>query len=81
MSKTIEAIYEKGVFRPLEPITLPEGEHVQVSVPELGAEVQRRLAALDKFEAALEDMSEEQWKKFDEAVQRRPWFKDRDLDL
>ncbi|MCZ6677644.1 MAG: antitoxin family protein [Candidatus Poribacteria bacterium] len=30
MSKIIEAIYEKGLFRPLEPVTLPEGEHVKV---------------------------------------------------
>lgn len=70
MSRTIEAVYEKGVFRPLEPITLPEGEQVQVTVPEVNAEIQRRLAALDAFEAALEDMTEEQWEKFDEAVLR-----------
>ena len=81
MSKTIEAVYEKGVFRPLEPVALPEGERVQVSVPELSAEIQRRLAALDAFEATLEDMTEEQWEKFDEAVQRRPWFGGRELDL
>jgi len=81
MSKTIEAVYEKGVFRPLEPVALPEGERVQVSVPELSAEVQQRLATLDDFEATLEDMTEEQWEKFDEAVQRRPWFGGRELDL
>ncbi len=81
MSKTIEAVYEKGVFRPLEPISLPEGEQVQVTVPEVNPEIQRRLAALDAFEAALEDMTEEQWEKFDEAVQRRSWFGGRDLDL
>jgi predicted DNA-binding antitoxin AbrB/MazE fold protein len=81
MSKTIEAVYEKGVFRPLEPIALSEGEQVQVTVPEVNAEIQRRLAALDTFEATLEDMTEEQWEKFDEAVQRRPWFGGREVDL
>ena len=81
MSKTIEAVYEKGVFRPLEPISLPEGEQVQVTVPEVNPEIQRRLAALDAFEAALEGMTEEQWEKFDEAVQRRPWFGGRELNL
>ena len=81
MSKTIEAVYEKGVFRPLEPVMLPEGERVRVSMPELSAEVQQRLATLDDFEATLEDMTEEQWEKFDEAVQRRPWFGGRELDL
>ena len=34
MSKIIEAVYENGVFRPLEPVVLLEGEHVQVRVPE-----------------------------------------------
>jgi predicted DNA-binding antitoxin AbrB/MazE fold protein len=81
MSKTIEAVYENGVFRPLEPVTLPEGEHVQVTLSEVKAEIQRRLAALDTFDAAFEDLTEEQWRYFDEAVQRRPWFGDRKLDL
>jgi predicted DNA-binding antitoxin AbrB/MazE fold protein len=81
MNKMIEAVYENGVFRPLEPVTLPEGKRVHVTVPEETAEIQRRLAALDAFEAAFEDLTEEQWRLFDEAVQRRPWFGDRKLDL
>lgn len=72
MSKTIEAVYENGVFRPLEPVTLPEGEHVQVTVPEVTAEIQRRLAMLDVFAAACEDLTEAQWRLYDEAFQRRP---------
>ena len=81
MSKTIEAVYENGVFRPLEPVALPEGEHVYVTVPEITAEIRRRLAALDAFDAMFEELTEEQWRLFDEAVQRRPWFGDRKLDL
>lgn len=81
MSRTIEAVYENGVFRPLESVTLPEGEHVQVTVPEISEEIQQRLAALDAFETALEDLPEEEWQRFDEAVQRRPWFGGRELDL
>ena len=34
MSKVIKAVYTNGVFRPLEPVVLPEGEPVQVYVPE-----------------------------------------------
>jgi predicted DNA-binding antitoxin AbrB/MazE fold protein len=34
MSKVIMAVYINGVFRPLEPVVLPEGEPVQVHVPE-----------------------------------------------
>ncbi len=29
---TVEAIYEKGVFRPIEKIELPEGERVKITV-------------------------------------------------
>jgi predicted DNA-binding antitoxin AbrB/MazE fold protein len=36
MGKVIEAVYEQGVFRPREPIALPEGQAVQVVLPEAG---------------------------------------------
>jgi predicted DNA-binding antitoxin AbrB/MazE fold protein len=29
---TIEAIYEHGVFRPVEPVTLPENSRVQLQI-------------------------------------------------
>jgi predicted DNA-binding antitoxin AbrB/MazE fold protein len=32
MKKSVEAIYEDGVFRPLEPVVLPEHQRVQVTV-------------------------------------------------
>lgn len=32
MNPRIEAIFEGGVFRPLQPIDLPEGERVQITV-------------------------------------------------
>jgi predicted DNA-binding antitoxin AbrB/MazE fold protein len=32
MTKQIEAVYEHGVLRPLEPIQLPEGTHLDVIV-------------------------------------------------
>jgi predicted DNA-binding antitoxin AbrB/MazE fold protein len=32
MTKSVEAIYENGVFRPLDPVDLPEHQRVQVSV-------------------------------------------------
>jgi predicted DNA-binding antitoxin AbrB/MazE fold protein len=81
MSKVIDAVYENGVFRPLEPVVLPEGEHVQVYMPELPPTLQARLAALDAFEALDEELTEEQWRIFEEATQRRPWFGGRQLDL
>lgn len=30
--KTIDAVYEHGVLRPLKPLALPEGTHVRVSL-------------------------------------------------
>jgi predicted DNA-binding antitoxin AbrB/MazE fold protein len=81
MSRTIAAVYENGVFKPLEAAPLPEGEHVQIPLPELSAGAERRLAALNAFESSIEDLTEEQWQRFDEAVPRRPWFGNRDLDL
>jgi predicted DNA-binding antitoxin AbrB/MazE fold protein len=32
MATTIDAIYEHGVFRPTEPVEMPEGERVQIVV-------------------------------------------------
>jgi len=34
MAKTVEAIYENGVFRPLGTVDLSEGALVQVTLPE-----------------------------------------------
>jgi predicted DNA-binding antitoxin AbrB/MazE fold protein len=34
MKKSVEAVYENGVFRPLEPVDLPEHQRVQVTVSE-----------------------------------------------
>lgn len=32
MTRKVEAVYEKGLLRPLEPLTLPEGQRVTVTV-------------------------------------------------
>jgi predicted DNA-binding antitoxin AbrB/MazE fold protein len=33
MTRTVEAVYENGVFRPLQPVELAEGQRVQVTLP------------------------------------------------
>jgi predicted DNA-binding antitoxin AbrB/MazE fold protein len=33
MTATIEAVYERGVFRPLGQIAVSEGTHVEVTIP------------------------------------------------
>jgi predicted DNA-binding antitoxin AbrB/MazE fold protein len=32
MTKQIEAVYENGVLRPVHPMNIPEGEHLQLIV-------------------------------------------------
>lgn len=41
MTTTVEAIYEDGVLRPLQPLALPEHTHVHVSVETLPEDVER----------------------------------------
>jgi predicted DNA-binding antitoxin AbrB/MazE fold protein len=67
------------VFRPLEPVVLPEGEPVQVYVPEKLPSSQERLAALDAFDVMREELTEEQWHVFEDAAHRRPWFGGRQI--
>lgn len=38
--KTIEAVYERGVLRPLAPLALPEGTRVSVSFTERNGELE-----------------------------------------
>jgi predicted DNA-binding antitoxin AbrB/MazE fold protein len=80
LSKVIAAVYTNGVFRPLEPVVLSEGEPVQVHVPERPSTLQERLAALEAFDTMRKELTEEQWRLFEEAAQRRPWFGRRQLD-
>ena len=39
---TVKAIYENGVFRPTQPVNLPEKAEVEVTLPEDDAEFARR---------------------------------------
>jgi len=34
MTRTIKAVFEHGIFRPVEPIALAEGQSVEIKVPE-----------------------------------------------
>ena len=81
MSNVITAVYTNGVFRPLEPVVLPEGAPVQVHVPERASTSPGRLAALNAFDAIHEELTEERWRVFAEAVKRRPWFGGHQVDL
>ena len=45
MTTRIEAIFEHGVFRPTEPVSIAEGERVQIVVVSPGESVEHRSPA------------------------------------
>ncbi len=57
MTTTVEAIYEGGVLRPLQPLALPEHAHVHVSV-ETMPEDSKRAAWLAQSERRLREVWE-----------------------
>jgi len=58
MNHTIPAIFDAGVFRPLEPVDLAEGTQVQVQVPRPAEETSRELSpeGLARQQAAIKEM-------------------------
>jgi predicted DNA-binding antitoxin AbrB/MazE fold protein len=47
MSRYVEAVYEKGVLRPLQPLNLPESEHVMLEIIEIPNEDIRDYEVMD----------------------------------
>jgi predicted DNA-binding antitoxin AbrB/MazE fold protein len=75
MTRIIEAVYEHGVFKPLQPVALEEGQRVQVCIlhpEELGTTTQAGLE--EKMRQlgykAFEDVPDEEWEKISEGWKR-----------
>ncbi|HEX5471775.1 MAG TPA: antitoxin family protein [Lacipirellulaceae bacterium] len=51
MTHNIEAIFDDGVFRPLAPVSIPNGSQVRLHIEERAIEddAARRRAAMDEF--------------------------------
>jgi predicted DNA-binding antitoxin AbrB/MazE fold protein len=49
MQKTIEVVYEKGVFKPLEPVELEEGEEIKIKIKEIVDRGKKAREILDKL--------------------------------
>ena len=48
MSKSLKAVYENGIFRPLEPVELAEHQEVTVTVPDArGAAANHEISCYD----------------------------------
>jgi predicted DNA-binding antitoxin AbrB/MazE fold protein len=62
MSMTqLEAVFQNGVFRPLQPVQLPENQRVTVTVDE-------QTAPADSDDRTQFVLSEERWQEFCEAL-------------
>jgi predicted DNA-binding antitoxin AbrB/MazE fold protein len=66
MSYTIPAIFDAGVFRPLQPVDLAEGTRVEVQVPAVAPtaelspdELARHQAAIAEFLGRMEALPDE----------------------
>jgi predicted DNA-binding antitoxin AbrB/MazE fold protein len=65
MSTQLEAIYEKGVFRPLDLVSLPENRRVTITIDLQSADGEER-------EQAHFALSPEQWQAFCTALDAPP---------
>ena len=70
MPETITAVYENGVFRPLSPLSLNDGETVQITIV---AEVSQRQKSMIKLmtEGRLVPLTTKQFKLDAAAEQKR----------
>jgi predicted DNA-binding antitoxin AbrB/MazE fold protein len=68
MSTQVEAIYENGVFRPLQPVNLPESKHVIVTIDE---EMEIAAPAAIQTHFALPS---DRWEAFCEALDSPPKY-------
>ncbi len=59
MTQTIEAIYQKGVLRPLEPLALVDGQHVSMTLEIETATKGAAREYLDAWAKVYEGLSEE----------------------
>ncbi len=49
MQKTIEVVYEKGMFKPLMPVELKEGEEIMIEIKEKVDKSEKAREILDKL--------------------------------
>jgi predicted DNA-binding antitoxin AbrB/MazE fold protein len=49
MQKTIEVVYENGVFKPLEKVELEEGEEIKIKIKEIVDRGKKAREILDKL--------------------------------
>ncbi len=59
MARQLEAIFEQGVLRPLEPLTLPEHQRVRLTIDEKPSQLSSSAAQTNERTAELEWLARE----------------------
>lgn len=75
MTRTIHAIYEHGVLRPLETIDLQEGVEVEIEI----RAVNLAKGPWTRFVERIEPLTEEQYESLKRESARRPLFETEDV--
>jgi predicted DNA-binding antitoxin AbrB/MazE fold protein len=72
MGRDIQVVYENGVFKPLEPVNLPEGERLTLYIPHEpdGLTTEQRLEKMREIQQAFADVSDEEWAEVEKAWKR-----------
>jgi predicted DNA-binding antitoxin AbrB/MazE fold protein len=81
MANTIEAVYEHGIFKPLEPVELQEGQRVTLSVEPLALTAAEAEAQLRAWQQVYDGLSEHDVREVEAvALDRSSFFRNRDED-
>ena len=74
MAKLIEAVFENGVFKPLQPVDLKEGQHVKVALPPtvVGNVTPEEEEGLRTFGYGIfADINDEDWQEIAKSWERK----------
>ena len=72
MATTIEAVYEDGVFKPLEPVKLENGQKVQVYIPWAPCDQtpEQAVESWRQLRESFAELSDEEWEETRQAWKR-----------
>jgi predicted DNA-binding antitoxin AbrB/MazE fold protein len=81
MTHVIEAVYEHGAFKPLEPVELQEGQRVTLSVEPMASTEAEAEAQLQAWQRVYEGLSEDEIREVEAvALDRSCFFFNQDGD-
>lgn len=73
MQQVLDAVYEKGSFRPLGPVALPEGQRVSISVQPLAMTPADADAYLQEWHDLYAGLSDDEVAALEQAILDRTW--------